>query len=49
MLDGLLDLADQLEEGGHHTKGDDTCPQLQGTPDEGDDITKTETRRDENT
>ena len=40
--DRILDLADQLEERGHHTEGDGTRTQLQAAPDEGQQITQAE-------
>ena len=47
--DGLLDLGNELEEGGHHAEGDGTGAQLHGAPDEGNDITEAEAGGNEQT
>ena len=39
--DGVLNLADKLQEAGHDTEGDDTATQLQTAPDEGKQVAKT--------
>ena len=41
--DRTLDLADQLEEGGHHAEGDGACAQLQTAPDKAKQIAQSET------